>query len=437
MSDRDRKTGSIAFNGNTLDLDREAFLSLHDVVYRSPAAEGYDGFPIGNGDLGAMAWTPPGSLHFQINKTNTWDDAAPGLFGGWQDAREPDKAERYTSLRSCGELRIEPGLPVFDWMYLTDFEGRLSLSDATATWRAESPFGTVSCSAMITHDPAALVVHYEDELTEEVPRRIVLGRWGSRVFEHWYRFVRREFFFGFADPVVGCGGDEAWVVQETRSLGFALAAKIIGGGTRVSPANRREVRFETEPCRTCAFDLFVSAATSEEAPDPLSTALETVRAAADAGSPRLREKHRGWWSGFWSKSFVRIPDDYLENLWYLNVYQIGSSSLGDYPPHFIGSIWSWNRDFRPWNHYFQWNQQHYTWPLHASGHPELMMPYARWKLESLEGAKEAAVKAHGCEGAFYSDISDRRGNQAATEESVTRNLGATILTAVDLLRHYE
>ena len=33
-----------------------SYLTKHDVVYKTPAYEGFDGFPLGNGDLGGMVW---------------------------------------------------------------------------------------------------------------------------------------------------------------------------------------------------------------------------------------------------------------------------------------------------------------------------------------------------------------------------------------------
>jgi len=426
----------IAFDGTGLDIDRESFLSQHDVVYQSPAKDGYEGFPIGNGDLGAMGWTPPDKLFFQINKTNTWDDDPAEAFSAWEDSGNPDKSERFTSLRSCGQFRIEPGLPVFDWMYLENFEGRLSLADAQGSWRAEGPLGKVSCRAFVAGDPPVMVVRYEDELAEPVERRVILARWGSRVFEHWYVSLRREFLFGFENLSAGCEGDESWIIQPTRSLKFAMVCKLVGPGVDAKRFNSRETGFVLDTGRSCSFDAYLSVVTSEEADDPLARAREYVRAAAKAGRDTVYADHRKYWAGFWSESFVDLPDDYLENLWYINVYQVGSASRGNYPPPFIGSLWAWNRDVHPWGHYYHWNQQSYTWPLHASGHPELMMPYAKWKREGLKGALEAARNGHGCDGAFYSDVSDRRGRQDYCKGR-RENLGATALTAIDLWRHYE
>jgi alpha-L-fucosidase 2 len=254
----------IAFNGKDLNIDRQAFLSQHDIVSLSPAVDGYNGFPIGNGDLGAMAWTPPDKLIFQINKTNTWDDAPDGVFGPWEDAGTPDKSELFTSLRSCGQLKIEPGLPLFDWMYLSDFEGRLSLSDAQASWHAKGPLGEVSCRSFIAADPSVMVVHYEDNLSEAVERRVILARWGSRVFEHWYRSIRPEFHLGSGDTKAGFEGDETWIEQSTRSLNFAMAAKLVGPGIEAQRLNSHEAGYIMNTGKECTFNLFLSVVTSEE-----------------------------------------------------------------------------------------------------------------------------------------------------------------------------
>ena len=431
---------TIAFDGKELKIDQAAFLSQHDIVYRSPTTEGYNGFPIGNGDLGAMSWTPADKIHFQINKTNTWDDAPDGMFSPWEDRNNPEKSEMFTSLRSCGQLMIEPGLPGFDWMYLDDFEGRLSLADAQASWKAEGPLGKIECRSFVAGgDIPVMVVHYEDELAEAVERRVKLARWGSRVFEHWYQFFRRDFHLGNEGTEVGNEGDEIWIIQPTRSLTFAMAAKLVGQNVTAQKFNSREAGYVLSPGKNCSFDVFISVVTSEEADDPLAKARENVRAAAEASAGKIYAIHKQNWSEFWSKSFTDIPDDYIENLWYMNLYQVGSSARGDYPPHFINSIWSWNRDVRPWNHYYQWNQQIYTWPLHASGHPELMMPYAKWKREGLEKAMETAKLAHGVDGAFYSDVSDRHGNQGVGEgaSEVSNSFGSSGLMAMDLWRHYQ
>ena len=424
----------IGFNGKKLLVDREKYLSQHDVVYLTPATEGYEGFPIGNGDLGAMGWTPVDKLHFQINKTDTWDDGPDRSFSGWDDSH---LANQYTALRHCGELQIKPGLPVFDWMYLEDFEGRLSLADARAVWFAEGPLGKVNCSSFIAHDPEVMVVNYEDQLSEPTTRNVKLARWGTRAFEHWYSMIKRSDHLGPEGTKSGAKNDEVWIIQPMRTLEFAMVCKIVADNPDTKVYNSHEAGFQIDSGTKCSFTLYLSVVTSEEADDPLAAAKQNVRKAAKLGKESLYKKHKAFWKVFWSKSFIDIPDKYIENLWYLNLYQVGSSSAGRYPPHFIQSIWSWTRDARPWNHYFHWNQQSYTWPLMASGHPELLEPYAKWRLEGLPHAIEDARKIHNCGGAFYSDISNRRGYQdVVAPDSIEKTIDTEWLNTYFVLINY-
>src|SRR6185312_11963713 len=102
------------FPGGITEVDYPAFLSQHDVVYLAPASEGVDGLPIGNGDLGAMLWTPPDRVHLAVNKVDLWDDGPDGPFTSWGEADE----EVSTMLRSAGALSFSTGLPAFDRLYL-------------------------------------------------------------------------------------------------------------------------------------------------------------------------------------------------------------------------------------------------------------------------------------------------------------------------------
>ena len=43
-----------------------------DMVYESPAASPVEGHPIGNGRMGTMVWTTPGTLELQINRVDVF-----------------------------------------------------------------------------------------------------------------------------------------------------------------------------------------------------------------------------------------------------------------------------------------------------------------------------------------------------------------------------
>ena len=65
-------TGVGQTDTSLLQVDDGALVSRADLVYRSPAANGTEGQPIGNGVMGTAVWTSPGALHFQINRCDVF-----------------------------------------------------------------------------------------------------------------------------------------------------------------------------------------------------------------------------------------------------------------------------------------------------------------------------------------------------------------------------
>ncbi len=422
------------FPGDLTHVDYAAFLSQHDVVYQSPVADGIDGLPVGNGDLGAMIWTPPDRLHLAINKVDLFDDGPDGPFSSWGD----DVEESNTTQRAAGTLAISNGLPAYDRLYLTDFEGRLRLAEAEVDIRSVTPFARAKTEILASEDAGVLVVHYEDETEEALPRRIELARWGSRSFPHWYNKVKREITRPLQGTDCGSDGRHVWITQQLRALHFAVVA-LVDGPAAPRRLHSRAGVFESPPVTSFAATVYLAVVNSEEAGDPLATAIQRVDAAAQMGRQPLVAAHRQSWQRFWQTSFVDLPpeQDYLENLWYLNSYQVASASKGRYPLNHIDAIYSWNRDVRPWAHYYHWNDQIHIWPLHAIGHGELAMPYYRYRRSMLEHAMEDAQRVHGVDGAFYTDVANRKGYQAASEGILCRNLTPGPQIAADFWRHWQ
>lgn len=132
--------------------------------------------------------------------------------------------------------------------------------------------------------------------------------------------------------------------------------------------------------------------------------------------------------------FGSIYQDYIENLWYLNLYYANCSMRGKYPAHFCNGIWSFYHDFVPWNSYFHYNMQLAAFPLDAANHPELLNTYCDFRSRQLQVAKEYAEKHKHTRGAFYTDVCDRFGRSSDnTRDNCT--CGAQI--AMMLYRHYQ
>ena len=406
-------------------------LAQHDLVYSSPPEDPTLGLPIGNGDLGALAWTTERELVLAINKCDTWDDEAPGPFQNWGRKEE----ENYTSLRHCGRLVIDFGCPAFDLLYQKDFEGRLELAPAVASLNASTPFAKVTASSYVSADPAVLVVRCETESEEAYAPRIRLERWGSRVFGHWYSLVVRDPSLGLEGTKTAIEQNRIVIEQKLRTLSFVMAAQIIPDDYAL-PHQRLDNRsggVDLPAEKHSAFTILVTVVTSENHPDPRAEAHRILDRASSQGEAAIRRKHEADWREFWSESMIELPDKYLENYWYLNFYLANSASRGAYPPHFCNGLWGWQRDFMPWIYYFHWNLQWYVWPLQAANHAQLSAPYFRYRQAQLPVAMEFAAKVLKKPGAFYADVANRRGdNDTGTEHNQTP--GAQI--ALDFWRQY-
>ena len=118
------------------------------------------------------------------------------------------------------------------------------------------------------------------------------------------------------------------------------------------------------------FTLLVSTCVHEKTDaDPVTAACVMLN--THLNEKELFTQHQEYWRNFWARSFLHVAqEDYLENLWYVYLYQLNSCGRGKYPITFAG-LWNWFKDSRNWGHFYHWNHQQNYWPVLAAGHPEL------------------------------------------------------------------
>jgi hypothetical protein len=89
-------------------------------------------------------------------------------------------------------------------------------------------------------------------------------------------------------------------------------------------------------------------------------------------------EHKTWWSGYWNKSAISIPDPVLLRQWYLEQYKFGSASRKGAPPISLQAIWTAdNGRIPPWKGDFHHdlNTQLSYWPSYSANHLEEAMVY--------------------------------------------------------------
>jgi alpha-L-fucosidase 2 len=412
--------------------DYEALLAQHDLGYLSPATRAVEGLPVGNGDTTAMVWMPPHGMTLTINKTNLWDDLND-LPANW--IWSPALEETNTALVSGATLTFRNGTPLLDGIYMQDFHARVDLYRAQVLVDSKSPLGSVKAAAWGCSESGVLVVDYDESTPQPLGREIELSRWGSRRFTHWYRqYDPAATDTGLEGTKAGADRDHIWIEQQLREVSFAVVARFVGAPFKTSVRNNHLAVMTMEQAPGIRGQVYLAIVTSEEDPAPLAAARRKVDEAVSQGYDKLRLRHSRRWSEFWEQSYIQIPEEYLENLYYLTLYYLAVSSQGPYPPLFCGGMWTSNRDIRRWGHYYHWNEQQQYWPVHAANHTDLAVPYYRYRSQMLKQAETDAREVHKKGGAWYADVANRRGKQ--DRHSVIYNLTPGTQIAMDFWRHY-
>ena len=379
------------YEGSPVCVDMSEYLPKHDIVYQTPGYEGYEGFPLGNGNLGGMLWCTERGVRLQINKTDTWDGTQSRI------------------LRSCASIELDFGAPCFEWKLLKDFEGRLSLHEAEATFCSTTPFVRTALRSYVTANENIWLIECEvcgtGELIDGAATTVSLERWGSRDFRGWYnRNYDKNPEQGLGTATTGISGGAVHLQESFTDLKLAVACSVIDAATAPEVVSKHcaNLRLSRKPVQK--FVLAIAVATSNDTDDPVGHALSLLDNLKKSGVEATRRSHLEWWRTYWERSFVSIPNDYFENLYYVKRYIIASSSRGRYPALFNGSIWLWNRDVRNWRTPHHWNMQQSYWGLCSQGDADLLRTYldAYWRIvpeaeahAKMRGADDAVLWSEG------------------------------------------
>jgi alpha-L-fucosidase 2 len=346
------------------------YMLRHDIVYQAPMQLEAEGFPLGNGDMGGLIWTHDNGIELQIQKNDVWSDAGD----------EQETPGGMAVPRHCARVKIDFGLPVFAWIEeLNDFEGRLSLARGEASFQAKSGYATTSIRSWLAQDRNVWVIQCENAFDAKSVAdgkslaSVSLERVGSRAFGGWYAG-------GFSrNPESGTGGTQTAiqgrdivVEQNGAGMHFVVACRILGANGTPSRINNHRVVGCTDDSK---FTVLISVATKDDAADPRKEAIALLERSERDTVAKLKAQKDAWFAGFWAKSFVKLGDDYLENIYYLRRYLMGSGSRGKYPVIFNGGLWRWNRDVTNWVTPHHWNTQQQYWGLCAQNDCDLMLPY--------------------------------------------------------------
>jgi hypothetical protein len=121
----------------------------------------------------------------------------------------------------------------------------------------------------------------------------------------------------------------------------------------------------------------------------------------------LRDRHQAWWQEFWSRTFVKLSSadgraEQAERWRNLHLYHLASSSRGQLPPKWNGSLFVTTGDQRRWgSQYWIWTTEMLYFPLLAADAVDLTDPYFNMYVRQLPNCEKAAQQRWGVPGAYF------------------------------------
>lgn len=358
----------------------------NDVVYLAPAAERFEALPLGNGRLGATVWND-GGMSYQLNHGSFHVD------------------EKCQWLLSSGRVDVRfPKEWMSGWV-----EQRLSLADAAVFTHMKTGKANHRVSSWFAEGLDLLIVKVEsDTPLPELSVDISIWEWREG---HPQR------------PPSEIFTDESraglTTVGYTRRIATTLLVETDAKRVSVAKVDDRRARLTIPAQERRELTVYIACpvVTGEtmDAATSVKAAREIVARGAAKGIPSLWNEHLAFWKNFWGRTRIVMQSadgfaEYAENLYYLHLYWVGSSSRGEHPPLFDGALWLLLEDMRSWGGFYWYqNMRQLYWPLLASDHADLWKPFLDFYWNNLPAARKLASDL-GVTGACYEETLGIRGD---------------------------
>lgn len=111
--------------------------------------------------------------------------------------------------------------------------------------------------------------------------------------------------------------------------------------------------------------------------------------------------HTTWWSDFWARSSISIPDTLLETQYYREMYKLGAVAQTGAPAISLQAVWTAdNGNLPPWKGDFHndLNTQLSYWPAYTGNHLEEAATFTDWLWKTRAANKKMTKQYFGVEG---------------------------------------
>ncbi|SDF22335.1 alpha-L-fucosidase 2 [Mucilaginibacter pineti] len=351
----------------------------HDMHFEKLAKQWDEAVPLGNGMVGALIWQKADHLRFSLDRADLWDmRPMKGLHRAefsyqWVvnqvNKKDYSPVQKYFDEPYDNEpapSKIPGGALEFDtkgWGDVTSVNLHLADAQCQVNWA-----NGVTLKTFVHATAPVGWFRFEHIKTGMLPQLIAPKYQGAVKIS--------------GDPVGGddlsrLGYEQGSIKQQGNSITYIQ--KGWGGFTyqiNVSWHNTNATTIEG-----------VWSVSSQHAGKKINVVAAVVaKNALQHGYAKDYLSHKIWWTNFWSKSAIHVPDTLLEKQWYLEQYKFGSASRPGAPPISLQAVWTAdNGRLPPWKGDFHHdlNTQLSYWPSYSANHLKEGMAY----LDNLDANK--------------------------------------------------
>jgi alpha-L-fucosidase 2 len=349
--------------------------SQHNLVFDSLAKRWDEGIPLGNGWLGALIWQKNNKLRISLDRVDLWDDRPmpeiDKLKFKW--VVEKVKLNQYDSVQKIGDEPYEkypaptkiPGaaiefdldkigkvkkvsLNISNGLSIVEFENGIKFNNYIHATRQVGYFGFENINEDLI--PDLMIPNYNTGNN---------GRKGNGVSGQSLERL------GYEKGTVKKGIDYILYHQPTWNNNYYEVL----------------VKWYKFPGKRIIGEWTI---TNDQ---PASLPALNVLIREPTGWP----SHSDWWSDYWKRSSISIPDSILERQYYLDMYKFGCVARNNTPPISLQAIWTADDGkLPPWKGdlHHDLNTELSYWPGYSGNHLDLTEGFTNWLWKVKEENKK-------------------------------------------------
>lgn len=288
---------------NKREVERETQIRASDITYDRIPQGWTQGVFAGNGLLGVMAYGEEGSgaqLRFELGRGDVYDHRE-------EDQPEEERQhEKGIVFRKC---RLPIGFFDLCLEHLVQSAvTRMQIYDAVLSGEIRTESGEVAWRCFVPRDPHVILIELEERGEERVSLRFCPELSASPRKKHF--------------PEIPYENNPMPYLTEREGTRLCVQPMLAGGSyvtawKELSLCGRRI--------------LIASVGYCQEGNSSLREACGAIEAAEKEGIESLKARHASWWSAYYQKSGLVIPDKELERFYWVQLYKLASASCPDGP----------------------------------------------------------------------------------------------------------